>query len=359
MKKFSYMNRIIRPLSALVPILLMCGCGDTSDNQNATKLHSVYTTVPLSENATVTRSYTSSVEEGKSVNASFKTGGQIKKLTVNEGDYVKSGQIIGYLDDADYRLSVQQLEAQYNQMSSEMTRLDEMFRRNNVAPNDYEKAQSGLEQLRTQLEMTRNKLAYTQLESPTSGYVVERFMEEGEMAGSGTPVYKIIDNSSMETSVALPASVYGRRDDITGCTGSSPALGNIEIPLETIGFVPDADNNSLFRLRLRIPSSMNGQLLPGMNLSVTLRFDNSGGDGNHTVPSRSIFERNGKEYVWVINQSDSTLSAREVTVTDTHSGKNSTVSGLNGDETIVAVGVHHLTEGEKVKVMGDIDTIEK
>ena len=69
-------------------------------------------------------------------------------------------------------------------MVSENARLDEMFKRNNVAPNDYEKAKAGLEQMKTQLEMTRNKLAYTRLEAPTSGYVVERFMEEGEMAGA-------------------------------------------------------------------------------------------------------------------------------------------------------------------------------
>lgn len=350
------MKRIINLISATVLLVSCCGCGGGSSDRTDAGRQSVYVTTARSNNSESTRSYTSSVEENKSVNAGFKTGGQIRRLTVNEGDYVKKGQVIGYLDDDDYRLSVRQLEAQYNQLSSELKRFDEMYRRNNVAPNDYEKAHAGFEQLRTQLEMARNKLAYTRLEAPASGYIVERFMEEGEMTGAGTPVYKIIDNSGLETSVALPSSAYSQRDRIRGCSARS-ALSDTEIPLDIIGFVPDADNNSLFRLRLRIPSAMSGTLMPGMNLSVTLRFDGDDNRADCVVPSRSIFERNGKEYVWLVNPADSTISAREICRIGPHSGSYSEVNGLQGNELIVAAGVHHLSDGEKVTVIGDINTL--
>lgn len=349
------MNRLIQSLSALVFLLIIAGCGDSSKNNATQQTHSVYTVQPGSNGSESDKYYTSSVEEGRSVNSGFKTGGEIRRLTVNEGDYVRKGQVIGYLDDADYRLSVKQLEAQYNQMASEMKRLDEMFKRHNIAPNDYEKARAGFEQLKTQLAMTRNKLSYTRLEAPVSGYVVDRFMEEGEMVGAGTPVYKIMDNSGLETSVALSSSIYSRRDDIVSCSGKSSVLGDTEIPLEIIGFVPDADNNSLFRLRLRIPSAMNNVLLPGMNISVRLRFKGSADNNYCTVPSRAVFEKNGKEYVWVVNPSTSVISAQQIETIGTHEGRYSTVSGLSGNETIVAVGVHHLAAGEKVKVIGDIN----
>ncbi|MDE5857558.1 MAG: efflux RND transporter periplasmic adaptor subunit [Muribaculaceae bacterium] len=351
------MNKIITSITISVPLLFIMSCGNkTTDNQNDKPVN-IYTTTPVSNGMMETRVYTSAVEEGKSVNLGFKIGGQIKRLTVKEGDVVRKGQIVGYLDDTDYSLQVQQLEAQYNQMTSEMKRLDEMFQRNNIAPNDYEKARAGLEQLRASLEMTRNQVKYARLEAPTSGYVVERYMEEGEMTGAGTPIYKIIDNSGLETSVAVPASIYSQRDKLAFCTGNSPVIGDTEIPLYVINFVPDADNNSLFRLRLKIPASMQGKLLPGMNMTVNLQFNKTDNDNSYTIPSRAIFERNGKEYVWVVN--DSTLTAQEVTRVGNHKGKNSTVSGLKGNETIVAVGVHHLSDGEKVKIIGDINSLEK
>ncbi|MDE6643914.1 MAG: efflux RND transporter periplasmic adaptor subunit [Muribaculaceae bacterium] len=351
------MNKIITLITVSVPLFFFTGCGSkATDNQNDKPVN-VYTTNPVSNGLMETRVYTSAVEEGKSVNLGFKIGGQIKRLTVKEGDVVRKGQIIGYLDDTDYSLQVQQLEAQYNQMTSEMKRLDEMFQRNNIAPNDYEKARAGFEQLRASLELTRNQVKYARLEAPTSGYIVERYMEEGEMTGAGTPIYKIVDNSGLETSVAIPSSIYGKRGDLAFCTGNSPVIGENDFPLDVINFVPDADNNSLFRLRLKIPASMQGKLLPGMNITVNLNFNKTDNDNSFTIPSRSIFERNGKEYVWVVN--DSTLSAQEIQRVGSHHGKNSTVTGLKGNESIVAVGVHHLSDGEKVKVVGDINSIEK
>ena len=351
------MNKFITLITVFVPLLLISACSHKTNDEQKAKISNVYTTTPVPNGVSETRTYTSTVEEGKSVNLGFKTSGEIKKLTVKEGDIVRKGQIIGYLDDTDHSLQVQQLEAQYNQMVSEMKRLDEMFQRNNIAPNDYEKARAGLEQLRTALEMARNQVAYTRLESPTSGYVVERYMEEGEMAGSGSPIYKIVDNSGLETSVAIPSSVYSKRDKLVRCTGVSPVVGDVEIPLDVINFVPDADNNSLFRLRLKIPSSMHGKLLPGMNLTVNLQFNNADNGNTCTIPSRSIFERNGKEYVWVVD--GNTLSAHEIESEDIHRGKNSIVTGLNGNETIVAVGVNHLSDGETVNVVGDINSLEK
>lgn len=347
----------------LCGLLVCCGCllvccGGGGQEVARKKVRSVFTLVPVGCGAESSRVFTSSVEEGKSVNVGFKTGGQIMSLKVNEGDYVRKGEIIGSLDDADYRLAVGQLESQYRQMQSETARLEEMFKRGNVSPNDYEKAVSGLEQIRAQLEMTRNKLDYTRLVSPVSGYVVERYMEDGEMAGAGTPVFKIKDNSTLETSVSVPASLYECRGEITGCVGRSAVTGDEEIPLDIIGFVPDADNNSLFKLRLHIPSDVREKLIPGMSMTVRINMNASGAEGMHEVASRSLFTRDGKDYVWVVNRADSTIFAKEVKVIGAHSSGNNVVSGLTGDESVVAVGVHHLSEGDKVAIRGDVSNMK-
>lgn len=348
-------------VTAVVAVMLpgLWSCGGNKEQTAPISRPNVYVVVPQSSGDVTTSVHTSTVEEGKSVNAGFKTGGQITRLTAKEGDYVKKGQVIGYIEDADYRLGVNQLETQYGQVSSELRRLEEMYRRNNLAPNDYEKAKAGLKQLEIQLELAKNKLSYTRLVAPVSGYVVSRMMEEGEMAGAGTPVYKILDNSSLEAAVALPASVYSRRHDIAKCEGVSSATGDSRIPLEVINFIPDADNNSLFHLRLRIPDSYREQLMPGMNMSVSLSFRAGGEGGQYLVPSRSLFERGGKRYVWTVNMADSTLAAREINVIGTHSGEMSAVTGLSGSDAVVAAGVHHLTDRQKVNIIGDISELKE
>lgn len=111
------------------------------------------------------------VKAAQQIELGFKTAGQIKQLCVDEGDYIREGQLIARLDDTDYQLQLAATESQYRQLSTEMTRLEELHRRNNITDNDYEKAVAGLEQLKAQLESNRNTVNYTQLHSPISGYI--------------------------------------------------------------------------------------------------------------------------------------------------------------------------------------------
>lgn len=352
MTKIAYLTLILT-----LPLWLI-GCSKGSEETKKEQLASVYSFKPEGKTNITSTSHTSTVEEGKSVNIGFKTGGEIKRLTAEEGKYVKKGQVIGYLDDTDYKLSLQQLETQYSQVSSEIKRIEEMYRHKSISENDYEKAKAGLEQLKIQLDLTKNQLAYTRLTAPISGHIVERFMEEGEMVGAGTPVFKIVDNSGVEAVVALSANSYSQKDHIIKCIGRSSILGDKEIPLDIIGFIPDGDNNSLFKLRLRIPDTYRNQLLPGMNLNVEIVYNTEAKETTHKIPSRALFEHNGKSYVWAIGRADSTLTAHEVDIIGAPEGKFSFVTGLSEEDEIVAVGVHHLTEKQKVKVIGNIDNLK-
>lgn len=353
------MVKLINITAIAILSISLAACGGKNEDTLRGRRQSVYTFTPEGNTDTTVSSHTSAVEEGKSVSVGFKTGGTIRRLTADEGSYVRKGQVLGYLDEVDYQLGVEQLTTQYDQLSSEIRRLEEMHARGNVSDNDYEKAVAGFSQLRTQLDMAKNKLAYTQLVAPVSGYIVERMMEEGEMTGAGTPVFRILDNSSVETTVALSSAAYSRKDKIVKCVGKSAVTGDTEIPLEIIGFIPDGDNNSLFRLRLRIPDSFRDRLLPGMNMGVDIFYRSDSGSDLHRIPSRALFERDGKSYVWTVSPADSTVTAGEVTIVGAPDGKDSMVRGLPDDSRIVAVGVHHLHDGEKVSVIGDISDLKE
>ena len=294
------------------------------------------------------RNYSGVVEEGKSVNAAFMTGGKLSSLNVKEGDRVRKGQLLATIDNTDYLIGVNQLQVQYDQMAAEKKRMDEMYARHNIAPNDYEKLLAGFEQLRLQLEMAKNKLGYTKLYSPADGFISHRFMEPGELVDAGTPIYKITDDSRLVVSVDLPLQVYLGRNDIAGAYGISPAIAE-PIPLKIESFTPDADNNQLYHMKLDVPPASRKDLTPGMNMPVTLELRNEVA-GEALVPSRAIFDENGVNFVWIYNPTDSTLKKNPVEVTGQPQGNKSLVKGLSGNEKIVAAGVKQLRQGEKVTV---------
>ena len=307
---------------------------------------------PLGEK--VSNEYSGTIEEGKSVNASFMADGKIARIMVKEGDRVRKDQVLAVLDDSDYQIGVNQLKAQYRQMTDEKKRLDEMYARHNVAPNDYEKFITGYEQLGLQLKMAENKLSYTRLLSPSEGYISEKFMEPGELVGAGTPIVKVTDDSGLVANVDLPLSVYLNKNNIHATKGITPVIPDTEIPLTIESFTPDPSNNMLYHMKLAVPTPYAKQLTPGMNIRVKVETAGEGEEGYY-IPSRAVFDDNGVSAVWVYNTTDSTIHKKTVVAKGVPAGKRMAVTGLDGNEKIVDTGVKQLFDGEKVHVVKNSD----
>lgn len=342
--------KLTRSLCFLSLTLSFLGCNSSHDGRgDKTSLRSVYITRPVALSDSRVTSYSGVVEEGTSVNASFMADGKVGDIYVKEGDRVRKGQLLARLDDSDYVIGVSQLEAQFNQMTKEKERMDAMFEKHNISPNDYEKFSAGYEQMRLQLEMAKRKLDYTRLYAPVSGYIAAKYINPGELTGAGTPVFNIVDDSQLVASVDLPVSVYLDRKNILSASGTVPGIQG-EIPLHIVSFTPDVDNNMLYHLKLSVPGNFAKELSPGMNISVSLTAGENAESGA-LIPSRAIFDDNGKTFVWVYNALDSTISKQAVTVKGRPVDRMSVVEGVTGSEEIVEVGVKQLYEGEKVKVI--------
>lgn len=344
-------NRIIKSLLLLAILTFAYGCDERTEHNPS--FRNVILTRVSALSDTESADYPGVVEEGASISASFMADGKIARLHVKEGDRVGKGQIIATLDDSDYRIGVAQLETQFNQMTNEKERMDAMFEKHNIAPNDYEKFEAGYEQLKLQLDLARRKLDYTRLYSPSRGYVAASYMNEGELVGAGTPVYNIVDDSKLMANVDLPVGVYIGRNKIKAAYGSVPGIEE-PFPLSIVSFTPDPDNNMLYRMKLSIPSSVASQLTPGMNITVKLTaLGEITGEG--LIPSRALFSENGKNFVWTYNSQDSTIHKKSVIVEGAPVGNMNIVRGLSADDEIVEVGVKQLFEGEKVNVLNRND----
>ena len=344
-------NKVVIPLLLGGVLLFAQGCRHESEKQAPLRNVVLTQVSPLS--GAESTNYPGVVEEGASITAAFMADGKIRTIDVKEGDRVRKGQLLASLDDSDYRIGVSQLEAQFSQMTKEKARMDSMYARHFLAPNDYEKFQTGYEQLRLQLDMARRQLDYTRLLSPSDGYIASKYMNPGELVGAGTPVFNIVDDTSLNASVDLPVSVYLNKDRILSAKGNVPGVEG-DIPLTIVSFTPDADNNMLYRMKLAIPSSYARDLASGMNISVWLNMAGDAGSES-MIPSRAIFTDGGRTYVWAFNPVDSTISRRPVAIEGAPQGRMSVVSGLDNGEAIVETGVRQLYEGEKVNVLNRKD----
>lgn len=330
--------------------LFMVGCGSPQAEQitHSVKLAHLERVEEISRMA-----FTGIIRERADISLGFKTPGQIVHIAVDEGDFVHQGQLIASLDDADYRLGVEALQVQYDQLSNEVERLEQLYKSKSVSANDYEKAVAGLKQLGVQLQINKNKLDYTRLKAPVDGFVKEVHFDESEMVDAGTSVINLIDVNGIEVDVNVPAIVFRDKERLERVTCRVMGAKREPMLLKLLSLVPKADATQLYRMRLGFVGEPHKELTAGMNVQVELSFSSANASQRYVLPLAAIFQGEGGGcYVWTLD-SDSIVNKVEVQVKDINSNGFAEISGLIGDENVVRAGVHALQEGEKVKVINE------
>ena len=335
---------------AVLVTVLLCSCSGRTASEPF--VQSVSLTKPVALSGETTRFYSGVVKAAHEVNLGFKTAGQIARICVSEGDYVQQGQLLAELDDADYRLAVEALQIQYDQLKDEVERMKQLFDRKSVSANDFEKASAGLRQLGVQLQVSRNKLDYTKLYAPTDGYIQQVNYSPAEMVDAGTPLFNLLDVSHMEVVADIPAGEYSRHDLFTRFYCKVAGIED-EFTMKLSNCSPKADGNQLYQLCLIFTGKPDRRLTAGMNAEVGIVAADGERGAGFAVPLCAVFRDNDGDEpcVWVFG-ADSTVSKRPVVLRGTDAeGRAVIVEGLTGNEQVVRAGVHVLQDGEQVRVI--------
>lgn len=78
----------------------------------------------------------------RTVNLNFRVSGRLAELRVDEGDKIKTGDILGRLDDAPYRIAVAQAKANVDALKARLTLMQEGYRTEEIAQAKAAVAQS-------------------------------------------------------------------------------------------------------------------------------------------------------------------------------------------------------------------------
>ncbi len=149
-----------------------------------------------------------------------KVAGEIKELSLREGDRVEAGQVLAKIETADYASRLEEKIAALAAAKSQ-AQLAEATRRKNqelqakgfLSPlaNDNataaaEVAVAQLHQQEAQLEVAKKALADTVVRSPMAGWVAERAVQRGDKTAVDGKLFTLVDLSRMEMEALLPAS---------------------------------------------------------------------------------------------------------------------------------------------------------
>ena len=328
---------------------ILSGCRQQRASKEIVKTVKTTTVARYGEERKI--SFPGRVRAASEINVAFRISGPIATIHVKEGQFVKKNQTLAEMDARDYIIQLAATEAEYNQTKAEAERIIELYNLRIVPENDYDRAVYGLKQITAKYDRHKNALEDTKLKAPFDGYIQKLYFDTGETIDAGTPVYSMISAESPEVRVNIPASVYIQRDEFDAYTCHFELFPDRAYPLELISINQKANMNQLHTVRFRLKNADGLPAPPiGASTMVTI-FLKHEHTAMVTVPLTALFETDGKPTVWVYNENEQKVTARNIHLYEIRTDGTVVISeGLTVGEKVVSAGVHALSNGEKVKL---------
>lgn len=351
-KKGTYsMNRWVNFVLSTILLVGITSCDQKKTSQD--EAVTVNLAVAKSINEVDATTFTGRTKPASEVHLAFRVAGQIERLLVKEGDHVSKGQVVAVMDARDYQVQLAATQAEYAQVKADAERVMALYAEGNTTASNNDKARFGLQQITQKLANHRNQLADTHLRSTIDGYVQTKFHEAGETVGAGMPVISVFGSGNTEVEIKISASDFAHIEKFVDFNCKFDVTGDKAFPLSVVRMNQEANSSQLYTVRLRFLEPIDPKkITPGMTTIVYAEVSNDEASGIVNVPSSAVLEKDGKTQVFVYDEKSGKVNARVVTVSSVNrDGTMQVRQGLKSGERVVASGVHHVRDGQSVKVL--------
>jgi RND family efflux transporter MFP subunit len=304
------------------------------------------------------------------VSIGVRVPGRIDRYYVEEGQTVRKDDPLVQLDDRDYRAALARTEAalavaRANEKLAdrELARGHELHRRQVISRQELDvlvtKADvsaATVRQLEAELQQARVNLEYTILRAPTSGVVLAKLKEVGEIAvpggfaGSGDLI-RIANLSDLRAEVDVNEADLDRVRMSQPAEVTPDAYNDRHYPAEVVKLYPQVDRQKgTLKVEVRI-SRPDEKLLPDMSVRVTFLEPLTGERARGPIaliPAAAVRRgSDGASHVWIVNGG---RVRRENVETAGNVGEQVRVVGsLRGGEAVVVSDDGNLAEGTAVR----------
>jgi len=286
-----------------------------------------------------------------------KVSGDVRQITVREGDSVQAGQMLVRVDTADLDARVLERQGQLQSAKAQMalaektnTMNQKLLKQNFISQNASDNAESSLEVAKgnvlaaqAQLRVAQNALHDSVAISPLSGVVAKRHVQPGEKVAFDSPLVTVVDLKDMELQALVPS-------------GDIPELKpGMTVDLTVDGFT---DRKFTGRIQRINPSTEAGtrailvfvgipnatQALRG-GMFATGRIALAASPPVATLPSTAVRTEAGVSYIWTIQ--DGKLAKRTVVIgrRDDDAGRVEVKSELPANVPVLSAKFDNLKEG--------------
>ncbi len=283
-----------------------------------------------------------------------KVGGEVRTILVEEGDDVKSGEVLARLDGDRLRLEKEQAGANLRKLKKDYQRNVDLRDRGLISAGDFEKIQYEMEALQATYDLAALELGYTEIRAPIDGVISERFIKVGNTIDVNAPTFQVTSLEPLISYLHVPEREYRRIDSGQDASILVDALAGEEFAAIVSRVSPVVDpGTGTFKISIEV-SDPSRRLKPGMFGRVNIVYDMH--EDAMQIPRSAVVEEAGEATVYVVSEG---IAERRVIRTGyTEGSQIEVLEGLVDSEIFVVVGQTTLKNGSKVSIINAAESGE-
>lgn len=358
-------------------VLLLLGCERQSEEIPQELVRAVKTIRVAEVAGGQLRCFAGVVDAAAASQLSFAVGGKVLQIHGDLGDRVKQGQLLAELDQETYALRLARAEADLEKAQVELRdSRDDLERQSRLAETGhvsvsslakaqarYDGAEKSVELAQAQADLSQRDLTHTKIRAPFDGTVIARVVDVFREVQPGEIVLELEGENELEIELLIPETVINRIYPGHEVTVEFPAVLDPRVEKSTgrvskIGRRTDEANAYPVAVSLFDPSP---KIRSGMTAEVCFTFRLATDGTAYLVPinavlppengMRKLSQQHKEASLFVFDEATSTVIKRPVTISHFTANEVGIQSGITEGDIIVVAGVHHLHNGQRVRLL--------
>lgn len=334
-----------------VMVALLPGCGGHHEEAHEGHAQGRYpATSPLRTDTVVDHDYVCQIHSEQHIELRALEEGYLQEILVDEGQFVKEGQLMFRIQPVLYQAEVDKAKAEAEYAEIEYNNTKALADSNVVSPTELALAKARWTKAKAELSMANAHLGFTEVRAPFDGIMGRLHVRKGSMVDDGDLLTELSDNGAMWVYFNVPETEYlaYQRNALAGQgTRVQLVLANGEVfdqPGEITAIESDFNNttgNIAFRATFPNPQRLlrhgqTGNIRMASHLKDVL-----------IIPQKATFEVLDHRYVFVIG-ADSVLHTQRIQVGAELKHIFIVEKGLSKDDRILLEGLRKVEDGQKV-----------
>lgn len=341
------MRRIFNFICLAASLLVSCGPSE-HETLEETKF---FVTSPLKMDTSIIKDYVCQIHAIQHIEIRALEGGYLQGIFVDEGKFIKKGQLMFRIMPMIYEAEMQKAQAEANFAEIEYQNTKRLADSNVVSKNELALSKAKFDKAKAELALTQIHLQFTEIKAPFDGIMDHFQVRLGSLVEEGDLLTTLSDNSKMWVYFNVPEAEYlnytmhVKKDSLmkVKLLMANNQLFSYPGVVETI----EADfNNETGNIAFRATfPNTDGLLRHGEtgNIQMTVPFKNS-----VIIPQKATFEILEKKYVFVVDKNNR-VKQKEIIIASEMPDLYIVKEGLTENEKILLEGIRKVKDKDKIK----------